>query len=304
MVARRAGGMAQRGSRQDAILGIALIAPLLLWIVATVAYPLFSTIRISLTDLGFLGASAHFVGAANYLALLGSSDFWEALLRTLGWTFGNALLQMIAGFLTALVLNQEFRGQRFSRTWVILPWIVPTVVVAIIWRWMLNGSFGVVNYIIRLFGIVERPLNFLGAADLAMPSLILVNSWRWFPFLAVIILASLQSVPREQYEAAAIDGASGTQRFFRITMPLIRPTLAVLGLVGTLWSVNVFDVVWMLTRGGPVTATTTLPLYIYEKGFQAYRMAEASAASVLLCILLAVFAFVYLKAEPVFREEA
>ena len=290
------------GWNNTSLFGIVLIAPLLLWIVVMIVYPLISSIWMSLTDVDFLGINSNFVGISNYIELITDVEFWTAMGKSMIWTIGNALLQLILGFTTALIINQQFKGKSFVRIWIILSWIIPTIVLAIIWRWILNSSFGILNYILQLFNFVEQPIDFLGSFQLAMPTVIFINTWRWFPFLAIIILAALQTIPVEQYNAASIDGANSFQKFIYITFPMMRPTLSVLGLIGTLWSINIFDVIYMLTRGGPAGATETIPVFVYQKAFQEYAMNKASAAAVILFLFLSVFVVFYFKIEPTFRE--
>jgi multiple sugar transport system permease protein len=197
-------------------------------------------------------------------------------------------------FFTALILNQRFPGRGIARVWVILSWIVPTVVTVIIWRWLLSSS-GIVNYVLTTTGLTDGPIGFFGTRGAAFASVILINSWRWFPFMAVTVLAGLQSIPSDLYEAAAVDGATATQQFFHITLPSLRPILFVLGLVGTLLSFNVFDVIWLLTGGGPSTATTTLPVLIYDTAFAQFRLSQAAAISVLVGLLLLLFAVLFIR---------
>lgn len=287
----------------DVWLGFALVGPLLLWLAATIVYPLVENVRISLTDLGILGTRAGFVGLRNYATLLSSAEFWQALGRTGVWVVANAALQTLLAFTAALILNQRLGGVTFARNWIVLSWIVPTVVVVIIWRWMLSGSIGVVNYLLSVGGLTDEPISFFGTPWMAFASLIAVNSWRWFPFLAVIVLAGLKTIPAEQYEAASLDGASGWQQFRFITLPLLQPILYVIGLVGTLWSANVFDVIWLFTKGGPSGGSTTMPVMIYERAFSAFALGEAAAASVLTGIVLVVFAMLYLRTGARAREE-
>ncbi len=291
------------GWNNTSLFGIVLIAPLLLWIVVMIVYPLISSVWMSLTDVDFLGINSNFVGISNYIELITDIEFWTAMGKSMIWTIGNALLQLILGFTTALIINQQFKGKSFVRIWIILSWIIPTIVLAIIWRWILNSSFGILNYILQLFNFVEQPIDFLGSFQLAMPTVIFINTWRWFPFLAIIILAALQTIPVEQYNAASIDGANSFQKFIYITFPMMRPTLSVLGLIGTLWSINIFDVIYMLTRGGPAGATETIPVFVYQKAFQEYAMNKASAAAVILFLFLCVFVVFYFKIEPTFRED-
>ncbi|MCC6205095.1 MAG: sugar ABC transporter permease, partial [Hyphomicrobiales bacterium] len=188
------------------------------------------------------------------------------------------------------------------RTWIILTWIVPTVVVVIIWRWLLSTSGGMVNPLLIQFGIIDRPLGFFATREGAMASLGMINSWRWFPFTALMMLAGLTRIPADLYEAARIDGASAVRRFTHITWPLLQPTLMVLGVVGTLLSFNVFDVIWLLTAGGPSQATQTLPVLIYETAFKGYRLSEAATVSVLTSLLLMGFALLATRAMTASEE--
>jgi multiple sugar transport system permease protein len=208
---------------------------------------------------------------------------------------GNALVQTVLAFATALILKQRFIGHRIARIWIILSWVVPTVVVVIIWRWLLSASGGIVNYTLVHSGLTSQPVGFFSTGRTAFVSVMLINSWRWFPFNAVILLAALQRIPQELYEAAAVDGASVVQKFWHITMPGLRPVLFVMGLIGTLLSFNVFDVIWLLTGGGPSRATTTLPVLIYETAFKKYRLSQAAAMSVMTGVILLMFAALFIR---------
>ncbi|MCL4826303.1 MAG: sugar ABC transporter permease [Caldilinea sp.] len=281
-------------STRRTLLGYLFVAPLLLWLTATIVYPLLSAIALSVLDIRIVGTEGAFIGLENYVRALGASSFWQAFARSLGWVVGNAVLQTLAAFAAALLLNQRFWGQRFARIWIILSWIVPTVVVVIIWRWLLSSS-GVINYALMAISLVDQPVGFFSTPVAAALSVIAINAWRWFPFMAITVLAALQSIPQELYEAAAVDGATARQRFFAITLPLLQPVLFVLGLVGTLLSFNVFDVIWLLTAGGPSGATTTLPVLIYETAFTRYRLSQAAAISVLAGLALLVFAVLFIR---------
>lgn len=281
--------------RHDVMLAYLLVGPLVIWLAVTILYPLLSAIHLSVLDVKVIGSGGEFVGFHNYTQILTTNRFWSALGRSAVWVISNALLQTVVAFITALILKQRFRGQRIARIWIILSWIVPTVVVVIIWRWMLGTSGGIVNYLLVTLGLIPQPVGFFSTGPGAFAALVFINSWRWFPLTAVILLAGMQSIPEEFYEAAAVDGASAWQRFWKITMPSLQPVLFVLGLVGTLWSVNVFDIIWLLTSGGPSSATTTLPVFIYDTAFKQYNLSRAAAASVLMGIVLLVFAVLFMR---------
>jgi multiple sugar transport system permease protein len=275
----------------------------MLWLAAAILYPLLSAVALSLQDIKIIGTPGKFVGLDNYARLLANDAFWQSLGRSAIWVVGNALVQTFAAFAAALVLNQRFRGRGAARIWIILSWIVPAVVVVIIWRWLLSSS-GVVNYLLTSLGLIAEPIGFFSTRQAATASVILINSWRWFPFMAVTLLAGMQSIPRELYEAAAVDGATAFQRFFSITFPLLGPVLFVLGLVGTLMSFNVFDIIWLLTGGGPSSATTTLPVLIYDTAFTKYRLSQAAAISVVSGLLLLLFAVLFIRFMAPKQEDA
>jgi multiple sugar transport system permease protein len=282
-VARRS---QRRAARREALFAALLVAPTLLWLGATLLYPLASSAALSLENVRIIGSAGRFVGLANYLTVLSAPAFWLALGRSVVWVAGNAVAQTVLAMASALILEQTFPGVRVARTWIVLTWIVPTIVIVIVWRWLLSTSGGMINPILIELGAIRQPVGFFSSSASAMTTLILINSWRWFPFIAVMLLAGLQRIPGELYEAAAIDGASRFARFRRITLPLLQPTLFVLMVIGTLLSFNVFDIVWLLTGGGPADATTTLPILIYRTAFKGYRLSEAAAMSVVATLLL------------------
>ena len=281
-------------SQQD-LAGVLFVLPLLLWLAGSILYPLFFAVYLSVQDIKIIGSGGKFVGFENYEHILSLSRFWAASGRSLAWVVGNAVLQTALAFMTALFLQQNFRGRNFARIWVILPWIVPTVVVVVIWRWLLTASGGIINYLLVGLGLVDGPVGFFSTAGRALASVIAINSWRWFPFTAVILLAALVRIPQELYDAASVDGASKWQRFWHVTLPGLQPVLFVLGLVGTLLSFNVFDIIWLLTGGGPANATTTLPVLIYDTAFKQYRLSQAAAMSVVTSLFLVIFAALFIR---------
>ncbi len=264
---------------------VLLVLPLGL-LAVTLVVPMIAALNLSLHDIRVIGSDGPFSGADNYLRVLSDGTFWHALGLSVVWVVANALVQTALALTAALVLNEKFPGVRVARIWIILTWIIPTVVVVIIWRWLLSPSGGMVNPLLIQLGIIDRPMGFFGSGPAAMTSLVLINSWRWFPFVAIMLLAGLQRIPGDLYEAAAVDGAGALSRFRAITWPLLQPTLLVLTVMGTLLSFNVFDIIWLLTAGGPAGATETLPVLIYETAFKAYRMGDAAAMSVVATVLM------------------
>lgn len=282
--------------QQSKALAFALVAPAMLFLAVTLGWPLVQAVQLSVQDVRVIGQPGAFIGLDNYERVLGGTAFWNAAKLSLVWVVANAVLQTALALVAALVLNEKFPGVRVARTWIILTWIVPTVVVVVIWRWLFSTSGGMINPLMIQAGITDRPIGFFASPWTAMATLVFINSWRWFPFIALMILAGLTRIPDELHEAARIDGASAWQRFRRITWPLLAPTLAVLAVIGTLLSFNVFDIIWLLTSGGPAGGSRTLPVLIYETAFKGYRLSEAAAISVLATLLLMAFAVIATRA--------
>lgn len=273
-------------------LAFAFVAPALLVLAAILGWPLVSAVLLSLQNVRTIGSQGQWVGFTNYSTVISNPMFWTSVGMSIVWVVANAALQTVLALMAALTLNQNFPGVKIARTWIILTWIVPTVVVVIIWRWLFSTSGGMINPLMMQTGIVSRPVGFFSTPWTAMATLIFINSWRWFPFIALMMLAGLTRIPADLYEAARIDGANGWKRFTRITWPLLAPTLGVLTVVGTLLSFNVFDIIWLLTAGGPAGGTRTLPVMIYETAFKGYKLSEAATISVLATMLLMAFALV------------
>jgi multiple sugar transport system permease protein len=277
------------------VTGPLLVAPVVLWLAATIGIPLADSLYVSLEDVRVVGGSAHFVGLANYRSVLSSASTWQALGNSIVWVGGNAVAQTLFALITALIINERFRGVRLVRSVVVIPWVVPTIVVVIIWRWLLSTSGGLVNFLLIAMDVVHRPVGFFSSGPSAMIALILINSWRWFPFMAILLLANLQGIPRDLYEAAGLDGASAFARFWHITLPMLQPAMAVLGVMGTVLSFNVFDVIYLISGGGPANATTTLPVLIYRTAFYSYGYSRAAALSIATGLVVMVFALVFMR---------
>ena len=275
---------------RNPILALAFVAPALLFLAAILVWPLFSAFLLSLQNVRGVGTSGQWVGFENYRFILTSGAFWDSAGLSLVWVLANAAVQTALALAAALILHQKFPGVRIARTWIILTWIVPTVVVVMIWRWLFSTSGGMINPILVQTGLIDRPVGFFSTPETAFATLVFINSWRWFPFIALMMLAGLTRIPSDLYEAARIDGAGPVRRFTRITWPLLAPTLTVLLIIGTLLSFNVFDIVWLMTQGGPAGGTRTLPVLIYETAFRSYRMSEAATIAVLSTLLLMAFA--------------
>jgi len=275
--------------------GWLFVAPLLCWLAFSICVPLYIAIELSFFDIKIIGTEGKFVGFKNYIKTLNSSKFPKALTNSIYWVLANAVTQTFFAFLIALTLNKHFKGAKIATNWIILSFIIPTVVIVVIWKLMLSSSSGIINSLLVQLHIIDKPIGFFSSSTSAFVSLVLINSWRWSPFLALIILSGLKSIHQEIYDASKIDGAGFFAEFFQITLPQLKGVLFVLGLVGTLLSFNVFDIIWLITKGGPSSATTTLPLLIYETAFTKFRLSQAAALSVITSFILLTFSIVFIK---------
>ncbi|MGJ4844734.1 carbohydrate ABC transporter permease [Leifsonia sp. Le1] len=293
---RRSAGVG-RTTTSTKVLGYVLVAPIVLIMAFVIAFPLVNAVVTSLQDQRVIGSPADFVGFDTYSKVLGDDKFWAALGRSGIWLIVNMIVQTILAFATALLLQRSGWWSKSARTWVVLPWVVPTVAVAVIWQWLLNSNYGIIHKIFAAVGIdIGAPF---ADGPLTLITVILVNSWHWFPLSAVVIYGALATVPHEVIEAAKMDGANAWRTFWSVTFPLLQPVLFALGLVGSLWSFNVLDTIYLTTKGGPAGATTTMPVYIYDTAFSAFRSSEAAAASVLTVIVLAIAGLLFVRfAKP------
>jgi multiple sugar transport system permease protein len=289
---RRSAGVG-RTTTSTKVLGYALVAPIVIIMAVVIAFPLVNAVVTSLQDQRVIGSPADFVGFDTYVKVLSDDSFWGALGRSGIWLIVNMIVQTILAFATALLLQRSGWWSKSARTWIVLPWVVPTVAVAVIWQWLLNSNYGIIHKIFAAVGIdIGAPF---ADGPLTLITVIMVNSWHWFPLSAVVIYGALATVPHEVIEAAKMDGANAWRTFWSVTFPLLQPVLFALGLVGSLWSFNVLDTIYLTTKGGPAAATTTMPVYIYDTAFSAFRSSEAAAASVLTVIVLAIAGVLFVR---------
>lgn len=281
--------------RQYSLLGLLLIAPTVLVFTLVIVYPLISAIYLSLFSIYTPTLEGEWVGLANYQRLLAKGEFWISLRNTLVWTVGTLSLQIVMGVAMALVLNQNLLFRPLARSLVLFPYFVSTVVAVLVWRWVFNDLYGILNHTLMRLGILDMPLDWLGSMPNAMLSIILVGAWKYFPFVVIAVLARLQSIPDALYEAAKIDGAGPIARFLDITLPQLRDVLVVIVMLRAIWDFKEFDLIFLLTGGGPVVSTQTLSLMVYKEAFALNQMGAASAVAVLMMLVMLVFMVVYLR---------
>lgn len=277
------------------LLGLAFIAPTILVFSAVIVYPLVSAIYLSLFSIYTPTMEGSWVGLANFQELLAKGEFWRSLANTLLWTVGTLTLQLLFGVLVALMLHQNMVFRSLARSLVLFPYFLSTVVAVLVWRWLFNDLYGIVNHMLMWSGVLDMPVDWLGRMPNAMLSLIFVGAWKYFPFVVIAVLARLQTIPDELYEAATIDGAGSIARFFDVTLPQLKGVLVVIVLLRAIWDFKEFDLIYLLTGGGPVIATQTLPLMVYKEAFALNRMGVASAVAVLMMLVMLTFMIVYLR---------
>ncbi|WP_217145080.1 carbohydrate ABC transporter permease [Streptomyces sp. AC627_RSS907] len=276
------------------------LAPVTLYLVLFYAYPLYRNIDLSLrhyTVRSFVQGDAPFTGLENYRTVLDDPTFAPALLHTAVFTVVCLAFQYAIGLALAVFFNQHFRLSATLRALFLVPWLLPLIVSASTWAWMLNSDSGVVNAALRVVGV--DPVNWLTSPSWSLTSVIVANIWIGVPFNLVVLHSGLQSIPASLYEAAALDGANAWQRFWRITFPLLRPVSAITLLLGLVYTLKVFDIIWIMTKGGPVDSSTTFATWSYQLGFGNALPAFGPGAAVgnLLVVAALVFGLIYLKVQ-------
>jgi len=276
---------------RDFALGYALLAPLLLLLFLLLAYPIGTAVWITLQN-KTIGLTGKFIGLQNYRELLFSDPFfWQVVRNGLVFTLGSVGLKLVIGMIMALVLHQQIVFRGFFRGLLLMPWVAPTVVTALSWRWILDLT-GVLNLTLRDLGLMKTSIPWLAQYGTALLALIIVNTWRGFPFFGITLLAGMQAIPQELYEAAEMDGASLWQRFWSITVPSLRTVILVATILSTIWTFNDFSIVWLLTGGGPGHAADVFATYTYKLGFVTSRLGYGQTVSVILAPVLIVIIMV------------
>lgn len=280
--------------RRYGLLGMVLIAPTVLILSAVIVYPLISAIYLSLFSIYTPTLSGHWVGLDNYAEILASRSFWFSLWTTVIWTIGTLFLQIVFGVGMALLLNQNLVFRSLARSLVLFPYFISTVVAVLVWRWLFNDLYGIMNHGLIRLGVLDMPIDWLGVMPNAMLSVIVVGAWKFFPFVVIAVLARLQTIPDHLYEAAKIDGAGTIARFFDVTLPQLREVLSIVILLRIIWDFKEFDLIYLLTGGGPVDSTRTLPLIVYQQAFGLNQMGTAATYAVAMMVVMLVFMLIYL----------
>lgn len=285
------------------LLGFVFILPTILFLAIFVLYPVISNLYLSFTDARLMKNEYNFVGFENYVKLLSNKMFLKYVWNTVVWTVFSVIGQLVLGLALALLINREVKGGTFLRSFLLIPYVVPAVAIALITKWIFNGDYGIASNWLQNLGLIgykQSPLALYGGA---MATLIIVNIWRSYPFPMLIYWAAIKGINKELYEAAHVDGANGMQLFRYITLPQLQNTTIVLIILRIVWTATYFDLIWMVTGGGPAGSTLHLPIMIYQSSFGTFQTGYASAISILLGIVLLICIVFYVKNSGDFADQ-
>lgn len=277
------------------LVGYGFVTPTLLIIALILIYPVLQSVVLSLGDNGFGGMEEYrFVGFQHYAALMDNDRFWNSLWVTFLFTLISIPLELILGVALAVLMNESFRGKGFARLAVLFPWALPTALNALIWRWMYNADYGLFNDLGLKTGLIEQPINWFGDESLAMAAMVIVSVWKTSSFMALIILAGLQSIPQELYEAGRMDGMNRYRELKEITLPMVKGSIMVALIIRSMDALRTFELPFNLTDGGPVSATETLSLYAYKTIFEFIEFNSGSAIVIVQFLVIFALSLVYI----------
>lgn len=282
--------------KKERLFSYSLLIPLFLMVAGIQLFPIIYAFVLSFTDRQLFSTSLNFVGLKNYISIMESQEFWQTLMNNVIYAGSCVIFQVTAGLSTSLLLVRKFRGNYYFRAIVTFPYLVPTIVAVLIFKWMFSDVFGIVNQGLIYLGLLDQKVGWFDA-DRAMFSVILVSVWRFFPFAILLFVPALEAIPKELYEAAKVDGASPVQQFFHVTLPQIKEILFVVIILRGIWMFNNFNVIWLLTGGGPAGMTQHLPILSYLQAFQEFDIGLGSATSIAGLLVLLVPMLIYLRAS-------
>ena len=273
-----------------------MLAPALLVLGGFIVYPAANALYLSLTSTNLLNLKAQtFVGFDNFFRIFGDPTFLLSLGNSIWWTFGAVAFQLVLGMIGALMLNRSIRARGLIRGLVLLPWATPSILIALMWMWILDPNQGILNHLLHIIGLASTPITWLAGQYTALPTLIFIDVWQGIPFFAIMLLAAMQAVPEDLLEAAKIDGANGWNSFWHVILPLIMPTVLITTTLRLIWTANYFDLILILTNGGPANASLTLPLNAYQTAYRGMDFGTGAALSVAQALLLMVLVLIYMR---------
>ncbi|MBS7176511.1 MAG: sugar ABC transporter permease [Clostridiales bacterium] len=283
---------------------VIMLLPALIGVLIIQIYPSLDSIRLSFTDKSLLNPITSYVGFDNYIKALSDPQTWQTILNTLVFAVLSLALGAVFAMLVENELNKKFRGRTFFRAMFLAPWVTPPLVTSAIWQLLLSETFSPINGLLMQLGWIDKPINFLGNTEpilgfLSMPliSIIIINVWSIFPFLMVMFLAGMQTIPAEMIEAATVDGANSVQRFFKITLPCLMPVIETSILLEGIWQFNNFNISYLVTKGGPLNSTMVMAVDVYTEAFINFNYGSGATISVLMMLIILFPAVVYLKKQ-------
>ncbi len=270
-----------------------LLLPALASIGAVAIYPVLLGLWLSLRDTTLASPTDTFIGLANYRQIISDSQFWNAWIHTIQFTAASTLLETLLGLMIALILAEQFRGRGMVRAAMLVPWAIPTVVTSKMFGWLFDGQNGIVNYLLRSIGLLHHNVDWYGSPDFALGTIIIADVWKTTPFMALLLLAGLQTIPNSLAEASVIDGANAWQQFWYVRLPLLTPTLLIASMFRALDAFRIFDLVYVLTGGGPADATEVLSTLTYKQLFSALQVGYGSALATIMFLTEIVIAVIF-----------
>jgi multiple sugar transport system permease protein len=294
----------RRFTLSDQAVGVLFMVPFVLTALFFMVYPIVEAIRMAFFSYNPLRPDlSAFVGLSNFSYIFDDQLFWTSFWQATVWTGFSIVFQTLFGVAIALLLHQALPGIAIFRGLLLFPYIVPTVVIALIWRWIFNPEIGVVNYALLTSGVISERIYWLSTPEMAMASTIMLNVWKYTPFVVICVLARLQSVPLELYDSAKVDGAGVIRRFADVTLPQLKEVLIVVVVFRTIWTFNKFEEIYLLTKGGPGTSTFNLAVYAFEQSIANLKLGVGAATGVIMMIMLSVGSVIYLRSAGFAREE-
>ncbi|MFH5183631.1 carbohydrate ABC transporter permease [Paenibacillus sp. TAB 01] len=281
--------------RKKALWGGVFVAPAIILILLVAVYPLVQTVKLSFYEYSLLAVQDQkFIGLKNYYTLVQDTRFWNSLLNTCLFSLASVFCELVLGLILALIMNLPFRYIGVVRAAALVPWAIPSVVSATMWLWLYNDQWGFINIFLEKIGVISQFHAWLSNTDSALGAVIISDVWKTTPFMALLILAGLQMIPKDMYESASVDGASRLRQFMAVTLPMIKPTILVAVLFRTLDSFRVFDLIYVMTMGGPGNATEVTSLYAYKTLFKNLDFGYGSTIAVSILIIIALISSVYI----------
>ena len=289
--------------RKHDLLPYLLLLPAAIIIISFVLYPLSNNVLMSFKNAKLIKVTSRYIGFSNYIEIFSSPKIWQSIARTFTWTISNIFSMAILGVITALLFMADFTGKRLLKAVILIPWVLPQVVTGFVWTVMLSDHMGIITALMRGSGIFAENFSWFQTGALSMSAAVLANVWRGFPFFALMLYARLSTLPSSQLDAAQIDGAEGVSLFRYILFPYMKPVLYTCMVLAFLWTYNAYDIIKVMTNGGPAEATLTLPLLIQREAFEYYNLSKASTMSLVTFVLIVVLFLLYRCFSHFFKQE-